>query len=333
MHDAASNPAPLLSVVVPVWNRAHLIGECLASIGVSASNSASDNVEIVVVDDGSTDGTPQAVRAAFAALGIEDRARLIVQENRGPGTARNTAIRAARGTFVACLDSDDLWFPWTLPTLLGVLGADPGIGVMFQRARYIASRAEAAAVERGQDAPATDRITGFLPAFFAESTTFFFGTDSLVIRRELFEALGGFTDGLRVAEDLDFFLRLPLDTPITLLRSPAMLAHIETPGSLTKSTRAYRAGLDHLRAAERAGRYPGGAGRVRERNVFLSRVTQWAIQNAWLNGDRWTSYRLFLASAPDLALNRCARFILRYNRRVVADLWASATGRGNRGKG
>ena len=97
------NPAqPHFSVIIPVYNRAHLLGAAIRSV---LAQSCQD-FEIVVVDDGSKDD-PAAVIAAFG----DSRIRFIAQDNQGGGAARNTAIDAARGRFIAPLDSDDLFLP------------------------------------------------------------------------------------------------------------------------------------------------------------------------------------------------------------------------------
>src|SRR5580698_2439648 len=97
---------PLFSVIIPAYNRAALIGQTLNSI----LSSSLSGLEIIVVNDGSTDQT----RDIVARYG--DKVRLLQQENRGPGAARNLALREASGEYVACLDSDDIWFPWTADT-------------------------------------------------------------------------------------------------------------------------------------------------------------------------------------------------------------------------
>src|SRR3712207_2443148 len=102
----------LFSVVIPVYNRAALVGATLDSV---LGQEFEGEFEVVVVDDGSTDETP----AVLARYG--ERVRVLRQENAGPGAARNLGIRTARGEYVAFLDSDDLWFPWTLSTYAEII--------------------------------------------------------------------------------------------------------------------------------------------------------------------------------------------------------------------
>src|SRR4051812_6017095 len=101
-------PSMLFSVVVPTYNRLYLLSRALET--VCAQTHA--DFEIIIVDDGSTDGT----REWLASHGAPVPVRVLEQSNRGPGAARNLGIREARGDYIAFLDSDDLWFPWTLET-------------------------------------------------------------------------------------------------------------------------------------------------------------------------------------------------------------------------
>src|SRR6188508_385045 len=101
---------PLFSVIIPSYNRADLIRATLDSVLASDF----DDYEIVVADDGSKDGTPKIVDEYVAKH--PGKVKQFIQENRGEGAARNLAIKNATGDYVAYLDSDDTFFPWTLST-------------------------------------------------------------------------------------------------------------------------------------------------------------------------------------------------------------------------
>src|SRR5687767_8992145 len=101
----------LFSVIIPTFNRRHLLQRTLQSLAAQTCQE----YETIIVDDGSTDDTSK-----FLA-GLGDSARVISQENRGPGAARNAAAASARGDYLAFLDSDDVWFPWTLATFATVI--------------------------------------------------------------------------------------------------------------------------------------------------------------------------------------------------------------------
>jgi glycosyltransferase involved in cell wall biosynthesis len=111
---------PLISVVIPTYNRSKTILSAVESV----ARQRYGRIEIVVVDDGSTDDTLDKLKAYGAG---EPRLRVIAQPNRGVSAARNTGIRAARGSYVAFLDSDDLWMPEKLAAQVAALKeASPG---------------------------------------------------------------------------------------------------------------------------------------------------------------------------------------------------------------
>lgn len=116
--------APLVSVVVPTYNRAY----CLARTIDSALGQSHPSVEVIVVDDGSGDETGEMVAARY---GNDARVRLIRQANAGVSAARNVGLRAARGDYVALLDSDDVWEPWKLELQVACMRTRPEVGMTW----------------------------------------------------------------------------------------------------------------------------------------------------------------------------------------------------------
>jgi len=111
----------LVSVIIPTFNRA---SRCRKAVE-SALGQTHWNLEIIVVDDGSNDNTQQIIK------GIDPRVRYIRQENAGVSAARNTGLDAARGDFIALLDSDDTWLPWKVEAQLHVLKRFPEAGMVW----------------------------------------------------------------------------------------------------------------------------------------------------------------------------------------------------------
>src|SRR3954464_9718855 len=123
---------PTVSVIVPAYNVAPYIR---AAIDSALAQTFRD-LEVIVVNDGSTDETASIVDACCAA---DPRVRLIEQPNRGLSAARNTALAAARGEFLALLDGDDTWDPGFLEAQLAVFGDRPDVSIVTGNALFLGS--------------------------------------------------------------------------------------------------------------------------------------------------------------------------------------------------
>lgn len=190
---------PLLSVVIPSYNRGHAIGACIASVLAQTL----EDFEIVVVDDASTDDTRERV-AAFA----DPRVRYIAHDrNRGGAAARNTGVRASTGDFIAFLDSDDSWAPRKLERQIALLGErGPEYGLAYTW--FIGRDGEGREVSRSDhslDGSVTDAL------LVANRVGTF---SSIVVRRDVFERVGGLDEKLRSCQDWDLSIRLSRVTKI-----------------------------------------------------------------------------------------------------------------------
>jgi glycosyltransferase involved in cell wall biosynthesis len=185
---------PLISVVIPAYNAAAYIGPTLDSVFAQTFT----DYEVIVVNDGSPD-TP-AMESALAPY--RGKIRYIRQENRGPSGARNRAIKDARGTYIAFLDSDDIWLPEHLARQVEALRADPTLGLAYANAVHIEN-------DRAVDV-AFDNTTQSLPvdfdALLEERSTV--STSSAVASRQALVAAGLFDEELKRCEDYDMWLRM-----------------------------------------------------------------------------------------------------------------------------
>jgi glycosyltransferase involved in cell wall biosynthesis len=200
--------APLVSVIIPTWNREVFLLEAVRS--VQAQTFA--DWELIVVDDGSTDGT----RAEMEAL-AEPRLRYIYQQNRGESSARNHGAREARGEFFAFLDSDDLWAPRALECALGFFRCHPSTGLVTWAAREV----DAEGRRTGRTRPKRSRGHFY-------STRSLLGRDwgfvrTPMVRRHCFFETGGFDETMRHGEDMDFYLRFSLHCPLAQWPEPLYL--------------------------------------------------------------------------------------------------------------
>jgi glycosyltransferase involved in cell wall biosynthesis len=260
---------PFFSIVIPTYNRARLLEETLASVFAQEET----DYEVLVVDDGSTDDTLETL----ARYG--ERVRVLRQRNAGPGAARNLGIQEARGEYVAFLDSDDLWFPWTLATYRRALeGASVVLGtaVAFTRPEELTGVArEPERVVRFKDylASAEDRTPRTACV--------------LAVRTEALRRVGGFTP-LRInSEDYDLLYRLGTEPGFAWVRSPVTVGYRKHAGSSSTALElGYRGTLYQLEQ-ERLGRYPGGEARRRERLQMLlyglRHVTHWLLSHRRLD--------------------------------------------------
>ena len=190
---------PLVSVIVPTYNRLPLLGPAIESVRAQSFT----DWELIVVDDGSSDGTVEWVRALGDA-----RIRCISLPHTGDvGRLRNEGARAGGGELVAFLDSDDLWHPAKLETQLTQMRAADA-SWSYTRYRHI----DAA----GNDIPARagewHALSGWIARDMIEDRT---GVSviTVIMEHRLFHQLGGFPQGVRTREDLDFLLRAALQAP------------------------------------------------------------------------------------------------------------------------
>ncbi len=192
---------PRVSILVPAYNVEHYVQEALDS----ALAQEGVAVEVVVIDDGSTDGTARILDAYAASH--PDTIVLVRQDNRGLAGARNTGLAHARGEFVGLLDADDSWSPHHALRCVELLDADPSVGVVTTDSYLLEEREPTDrryyADHLGIEFPPAVRQ---LPTI-AERNFVFVGA---VVRRALLRKHGGFDEALRRAEDYDLWCRLLL---------------------------------------------------------------------------------------------------------------------------
>jgi glycosyltransferase involved in cell wall biosynthesis len=205
--EGAGGPRPLVSVVIPTYNRAPLLGRALASV---AAQTFRDH-EIVVVDDGSTDDTHAVVRGLAAPV------RLLVQANAGVSAARNRGVAEARGEWIAFLDSDDCWLPEKLARQVAFVAADPTV---------VACQTEELWIRNGVRVnPARHHRKPSGDIFPASLALCLVSPSAVMLRRETLRALGGFDEGLPACEDYDLWLRLSLHAPVHLVAEPLVVRY------------------------------------------------------------------------------------------------------------
>ena len=215
---------PEVSVIIPTYNRRAMVREAIDS--VLAQTAAS--FELIVVDDGSTDGTAEDL----ARLGAEraETVRIEHTANRGPAAARNRGGAIALAPLVAFLDSDDLWLPEKLERHLEFMRENPGCAI---------SQTNETWVRNGRRINPGMRHRKRAGDFFVESLrTCLISPSAVLMRRELFDSVGGFDEDMRAAEDYDLWLRIQVEHEIGLLDEPLVTRRGGHPDQLSITTQA-----------------------------------------------------------------------------------------------
>jgi glycosyltransferase involved in cell wall biosynthesis len=205
---------PTVSVVIPTYNYGRYVRDAIES----ALAQTVLPLEVVVVDDGSTDDTP----AVLARYG--DRIRVVRQENQGLSAARNTGIRAACGEWVAFLDSDDAFHPRKLELQLAALAGR-------RELHLVATDAFSDEPLRWPDVPDAPRVVPVSAGAIAVRTLF--APSSVLARKSCFDAVGDFDPALRSVEDRDMWVRVAARFPAAMIAAPLTWVR-QTPGSMSR---------------------------------------------------------------------------------------------------
>jgi glycosyltransferase involved in cell wall biosynthesis len=184
---------PLVSVVMPAYNVAWCIGRAVDSVLAQDFRPC----ELIVVNDGSTDGTGALLEGYGAAITV------INQENRGMSAARNAGIRRARGTYVAFLDADDWWLAGKLSRQVELMHGRPEIGFSSTTVRVEDGDGRLLNLWR-----CPNGSTEILATLFAQNAAIAGGCSAVMARRDLLDRVGLFDESLRGFEDPDLWMRL-----------------------------------------------------------------------------------------------------------------------------
>lgn len=185
------NNATLVSAIIPAYNAAAFLAEAVGSVRAQTHRA----IEIIVVNDGSTDNTREVVQ------GLGDGIVYVEQPNSGPAAARNTGIRRARGEFIAFLDADDLWQPTKVEKQLAAFAAHPGAALVYTQMVNFS-------LERGREPrpfPAEVSSGRIFERLLVENLILLSGA---MIRADVLREVGGFDEGLITAEDTNLWLKI-----------------------------------------------------------------------------------------------------------------------------
>jgi glycosyltransferase involved in cell wall biosynthesis len=199
---------PRVSVVIPTYNRARLLVEAIDS--VLAQNYP--RLEVIVVDDGSTDETPAVVAGYGTAV------RFFRQANAGAAHARNRGIELATGELVAFLDSDDLYLPGKLLEQARQFQADPALVMVYG---WFSILDDQGRTRLGRRCGLSGRIGRALLSRCMQGPV---ATPTVMVRRDALQAVGGFDETMHLSEDIDLWCRLARRGPVGLI--PRVLVEV-----------------------------------------------------------------------------------------------------------
>jgi glycosyltransferase involved in cell wall biosynthesis len=216
---------PEVSVVIPTYNRCAMLLEAIDSVLVQSNQS----FELIVFDDGSTDGTAEHLTRLGKAVRIE---RI---DHRGPAAARNHGVALARAPMIAFLDSDDLWAPTKLERQLAFMRANPDCAI---------SQTNEIWIRNGRRVNPGLRHRKRVGDIFIDSLrTCLISVSATMMRTDLFRSLTGFDESMLAAEDYDLWLRILIDHEAGLLDEPLVTRRAGHPDQLSATTPA----LDRFR--------------------------------------------------------------------------------------
>lgn len=313
--------AGLVSVVIPSYNRAYIVGHAIESVLKQTYTS----VEVVVVDDGSTDDTARVVQA------FDERVRYIYQPNAGIAAARNSGIAVARGEYIAFLDSDDVWLPWKLDAQMSVLRQRPEVGMIwtdmtavdeagdvveaeylrtFYKASFRHTQLERICEPAGMLRaffPAAPAAAAAHPVYIGEIYSHMFlgnvvHTSTVVVRREWARRIGGFDLDMRPAgEDYDFHFRITRCGPVAFIDAPSILYRVNAEDQVTAPRVVVHIARGNLKTVMRTLQHDAGALDL-PRRLIDERVAEsfaWLGTELLKTGDRsdaarhlWRSLRI-----------------------------------------
>lgn len=293
---------PLVSAILPTRNRAQLLSRAIDSILAQEGRGTQFDLDITVIDDASSDDTPEVMRRYPAVRYVR------LETQRGPAAARNIGIKSSTGKYVAFQDDDDVWFPEKLRVQTGALERHPEVGVVYGQSLVRNEKQEYLWPDVSL-APSGFVFRALLMDCFCAHPP------SLLIRREVFAKTGYFDEQLLTNEDYDLWLRIAFHFPFLFVPGAVAVYH-ESPHGLYYSTLARGAAVHDARAVVRraSGMLPDGRQYdAMRREVQLRNELKIVLHQIWFAArkERW---------GPMVGAARAYPDILRYRwgRRAIA---------------
>lgn len=265
---SSEQKTPLVSAIIATYN----MGQYLPGAIKSVLNQKIQDLELIIVDDGSTDNTGEVVKPFLS----DPRVRYIYQPNSGQTKAKNAGLKASRGAYIGYCDADDEWHPDKLSLQIPLLEQDPNTAVVYGR---ICPMDQAGAYLYTETA---SEYSGYITQqLFLEN---FIPFGSALIRRSAIEEVGGFDENRRMGIDWDLWLRLSIKHRFECLRTVIYFYRV-WEGQMSNNWRGrYESAFSIMRDFE--ARHPGViAGSTRRKAYALSYANRGQIR-AKMDNDR-----------------------------------------------
>lgn len=242
---------PLVSVIIPTYNRGWIVKEAIDSV----LDQDFTDYELIVVDDGSVDNTSEILTGYGGVITI------LHQSNKGVSSARNCGVAASSGQLIAFLDSDDLWLPGKLSIQVKFFKDHPDAVINQTQERWI---------RKGVRVNPKQRHHKFSGMIFEHSLALCLVSPSAVmIKKSLFDEVGGFDEQFPACEDYDLWLRVSCRYPVHLIDTPLI---VKRGGHADQLSRA--AGLDKYRIQSLVKIIESGLLTPRQRQAALSTLKE-----------------------------------------------------------
>jgi Glycosyl transferase family 2 len=264
-----------ISIVIPTFNRAQLLQRALSSL---ARQDLRDT-EIIVVDDGSTDATESVVKSFGYKIRYERQSR------KGPGAARNLGWSLVRSDYVAFLDSDDVWFSWTLETHKSCIEKYKCPKLVIGTYVDFCEEPELAAVPR-----APLKAVAYRDYLSSADEFVWMGAGGMLVRRD---CQPRFEPEQMNGEDLDLALHLGLEEGFVAIVQPVMFGCRKHQSNLVRNFDQTMHGMRHLIADEKTNKFPGGSARRSDRLKLITRSTRPPTLEALRCGRPFSGFELY----------------------------------------
>jgi len=273
---SGSSAGDLVSVVIATYNMGRYLPQAVQSVlGQSYAN-----LDLQIVDDGSTDDTPSMLRRWDG----HPRVRIHSQANAGKARAMNQGVALSGGSFIAFLDADDVWLPEKLSRQMPLFAARPAVGVVYSD--YERMDGEEAPLPKGPTHLHRGRVSG--PLLIENFVPYSTG----VVRRECFERIGGFDETLRMGLDYDLWLRLSVHCQFDFIPVPTARYRIWA-GQMSKNHRQrYKSGIRSMQNFLE--RNPGAVDQALVRSAWAHTYTGRGNVMLWREKDRRAALRDYL---------------------------------------